>query len=439
MARKPKRYKKSDLISKIKSHLRKRYGVPEELIDYINFDEVIREGMTMSEAYKALVEAYPALEPYLEKRRNIKKIETEAEEDLYSHAKLLESTVEEAEKGDKMAISIVKDLLRKAIVQKDKDAIEIIKMAYNLTPGEFARQVLIPKKIISEKELKDLLEEAKKVSPPPKEVTKPEYIEYERLVKEIRKELKDIDEFLRKFTLEDLKRIGAGGFKAILDKYLSELKLKAEKLKQLKEKLPEKTKEIDSLLKKISTEEKKLNKVFEGLKPFDIEQVIKDAVAKLTEKIAETFREVFKEVLSIELKKEISELQKEIRRATGELTPEDYKYCCTCYYCNLEGKSPPNLAVKYYENLAVCIKHAKLLEKEWASQGLKPQWNPDDMGVCTNCGRMVKLFRCSAGVIYCLDCSMELEDELLFDDQLMQITERARVHVKRVLKKLEKR
>ena len=434
MARKPKRYKKSDLISKIKSHLRKRYGVPEELIDYINFDEVIREGMTMSEAYKALVEAYPALEPYLEKRRNIKKIETEAEEDLYSHAKLLESTVEEAEKGDKMAISIVKDLLRKAIVQKDKDAIEIIKMAYNLTPGEFARQVLIPKKIISEKELKDLLEEAKKVSPPPKEVTKPEYIEYERLVKEIRKELKDIDEFLRKFTLEDLKRIGAGGFKAILDKYLSELKLKAEKLKQLKEKLPEKTKEIDSLLKKISTEEKKLNKVFEGLKPFDIEQVIKDAVAKLTEKIAETFREVFSKELKKEIEKGFEELRKGVGRIT-EFTPEDYKYCCTCYYCNLEGEPNPNLAVKYYKNFAICAEHAELLEKEWASQGLRPQWNPDDMGICTNCGRMVKLFRCSAGLIYCLDCSMRLGRKLVFDDQILLIREKARTHVKRVLEK----
>jgi len=235
--RKPKRYKKSDLISKIKSHLRKRYGVPEEIIDYIDFESIIKEGMTMNEAYEALMRAEPRLKPYLSKRKKIKDIETKIEEDLYKQAKLLDDVVREAEEGDKQAKSIILDLLKKAIVEGDENAIEIIKTAYDLTPGEFAKE-LISRGVISEEDYRKLIEQIKKppIAPKPHE-------EYEKLVQEISKELRDFHNLIDHITYPELKKIGFN----TLHKKLAKIKAKLSELESLKSEIPKKAPDIEKL------------------------------------------------------------------------------------------------------------------------------------------------------------------------------------------------
>jgi len=421
MARKPKRYSKRELINKLRWDLKNRYGVPEDLLDHVDFEGVIREGMTKRQGLEAVVNAHPFLKPYIERKKRLKKVE-EVEEDLSKHAELLIYNVQEAERGDETAKSIIHDLLRKAIVEKDKDAIEVIKEAYNMSPGEFARKVLIPAGIITEEEFKALIEEARKVRPPPLPPEKEE--EYRRAVEELNKTLKDFKEFFEKFTLEDLRKMGYGGVKALFDKYVSELNLRIEKLEQLKKELPQKAEEIDRLIRRAKREIERTQKLVEGIKPYDIEAVLERALSKVAEKITSSVREALRE-----FERTIS---KEIRIATGELTPEELKWCCLCFYG--DGR----LAVRFYDNKAICAVHAKKLEEEWAKHGLQPQWNPDDMGVCTNCGRMVRVFRCSGGLIYCLDCAEELSGKLVFDDQILHVREKARTHIRRIMERLKR-
>jgi len=418
MPKKPKRYEKRDLINKIRSHLRSRYKVPEELIDHINFDEVIQEGMTMSEAYEALVRNYPDLRKYLERRKDIRKIEEEIEEDLYKQAKLIRDMVDLAKRGDELAKELLRDLLERAIVKEDKDAIELIRLAYDTSPGEFARSVLIPAGVISEQDLNFLIEKAKVVRPPPP--PPPEEVEeFERVVKDVEREIEGLKGALRKLTLEDLRKMGVSGLKAIVDRYASELNLKKEKLKRLKEKLPGKSKEIDAVIKKIDREISEAKKFVEGLTAYDVESAILKAVERLGEVIARVIKE------------EMKGLAREIRKLSGELTPEEWKWACVCYYCGQE------LAYKFYENKAVGKICAVKLEKQWRERGLKPEemWNPDDYGECTVCGQLVKVFRCSGGLIYCLEHAAELGMKLVFDDELEPIKTKAKSSVKRILEK----
>jgi len=189
-----KRYKKSDLISKIKSHLRSRYKVPEDILRQIDFEKVIKDGMTMAEAYEALEREYPQLRPYLEKRKKVRYIETRIEEDEKKRLELFRDIVNKALEGDETAISIVKDIIRRAIVDKDANAINLIKKAYDLSPGDFVKRYLIPR-IISESEFKEMIEKIMEKRPPP-------LPNIEKEVKEIRKKLREINESLKKLIPE---------------------------------------------------------------------------------------------------------------------------------------------------------------------------------------------------------------------------------------------
>jgi len=421
--KKYKRYSKRELIRKLKWDLKNRYGVPEERIDHIDFESVIREGMTKIEGREALLREYPWLKPYFTKKevQKITKAE-EIEENLAKNAELLTHTVEQAERGDEVAKDILMDLVRKAIVEKDKDAIEVIKEAYDMSPGDFIGKVLIPAGIFTKEDMDKLIEEVKKVRPPPLPPEKEQ--EYLRVVEELNESLKDLSDFFKKHTLEDLRKIGYAGIKALLDKYIAEVNLKIEKLEQLKKELPQKEREIDRLIRKARREIKNAEKIVEGIKPYDIEQVIEKAVSKVSEKVAEAVSKALEKHLG-SLSKEITKISKAV---TGEVSPEELKWCCKCFYCD-------RLAVKFYENKAFCAVHAKELEKTWREAGIQPQWNPDDMGVCTRCGRLVKVFRCSGGLIYCLDCALELNGELAFDDEMLPLREKMRTHIKRIIKK----
>ena len=418
MAKKPKRYEKRDLIAKIRSHLRSRYRVPEELIDHINFDEVIREGMTMKEAYEALVRAYPDLKKYLERRKDIRKLEEEIEEDLYKQAQLIRDMVSLAEKGDELSKTLLEDLLERAIVNEDKDAIELIKLAYDMTPGEFARSVLIPAGIITEDFLNFLMEKRKVVKPPPPPPKK-ELQEYERLKEETEKLIEEMKSELDKITLEDLKRLGIEGVKKIVDKYASALEVKKKRLEELKKKLPEKASEIERLVKRIDRETSEAKKLVEAARPVDVEKLFAEAMSKIGERLAQVIRDEFKKI------------ERTIKTVTGELEPEEWKWACECFYCRKEP------AIRFYENKAVGAKCAEKLERQWREQGLKPEemWNPDDYGECTICGRLVKVFRCSGGLIYCLEHAFELSQKLVFDDEFEPMREKAKYHVKRIFEK----
>jgi len=410
----PKRYKAYKLIPRIRSHLRSRYNVPEDLIKKIDFSKVIKDGMTMKEAYIALVKAYPELKKYLEKREEIRELEVNVEENLEKKGQILHELVREAEEGKEEAINTIKELIRKAIVEKDPEAIELIKVTYNLSPGAFAHNVLIPRGIITERYLNELIAEMAKERPPP--AVSPEYAEYERAITDLAKEIRELKSFLSKFTIEDLRKVGVKGFQAILDKYIAAIRTREEKLEQLKEKIPEKAEEIERQIKRAEREIEKARRVLEGFKPYDVEYLIDQAVERIVPKI----KRVVEEAISREVAP--------IRRAAGELMPQEWKWCCTCYYG--DGR----LAVKFLENKAICRVHAMELEEEWAKEGIQPQWNPDDMGVCTECGRMVKLFRCSGGLIYCLECAEELSDRLVFDDEFGEIQEKARRSIARVMR-----
>lgn len=417
MAKKPKRYEKKDLIGKIRGHLRSRYKVPEELIDHINFDEVIREGMTMREAYEALVRAYPSLKPYLERRKDIRKLEEEIEEDLYKQANLIRDMVELARKGDEQSKEILRDLAKRAIVDEDKDAVELIKLAYDMSPGEFAKFVLVPAGVLTEKDFAELIEKATEKKRPP--TPPPEEAELERVKEDVEEKLEELRSFLRKFTLEDLRKVGYEGLKSRIEKFESELNLKKKKLEELKKKLPGKEGEIDRIIRKINREVSEAKKVVEGLKPYEVERDFLKAVEKLAERITEVIRE------------EMKYLGREIRKLSGELEPEEWKWACVCFYCGEE------LAYRFYENKAVGRHCAKKLEEEWKRRGLKPEemWNPDDYGECTVCGRLVKVFRCSGGLIYCPEHAAELSMKLVFDDELEPVRQKAKYHVERVLRK----
>lgn len=412
-----KRYKAYKLIPRIRSHLIHRYKVPKDLVDTIDFNAVIVDGMTMKEAYAAIAKAYPELRKYLEKREDIRKLETEVEENIDKQALLLHEVVREAEEGNEDAVNILKYLLRRAIVEKDPEAIDLIKATYNLTPGEFARRILIPRGIIKESYLNELIAEITKARPPP--AVSPEYAEYEKAIADLAKEIRDFKGFLSKFTIEDLRKVGLKSFQAMVDKYVAAIRMKEDKLRQLKEKIPEKASEIERQIKRAEREIKKAKRVIEGFKPYDVEYVVDKAVERIIPKL--------RDVIEDTIKKELTLIRKSVPGA--ELSPEEWKYCCLCFY------GDNRLAVKYYDNKAVCHVHARKLEEEWEEMGLKPQWNPDDTGLCTNCGRLVKAFRCSGGLIYCLECAAELSGKVLFDDELTGAVERAKRNVARIMNK----
>lgn len=421
-----KRYSKRELVNKIRWDLKNRYNVPEDVLDFVDIEAVIQEGMTKSEGLDAVLRAYPDLRSYVEKKKHVADISS-FEEDLYKNAELLRYTVGQAEKGDETAKAILKDLVRKAIVEGDKEAIEIIRVAYNVDAVTFANMYIVPLNILSSEELSAMILEASERIRAP--LPPPKLSEYERLVKDVEGILDELNGLFRKLTLEDLKRIGYKGVLGIIDKFAFDIELKLKKLEELKKDLPEKEKEINSLIERANRNIESARKAVEGIKPVDIEQVLEKALASLSEKIATTFSTTFKKTLSETLGEVEKRITREIRRLSGEVELMDLKYSIVCYY----GDRKP--AVKYYENIAVCAEHAYEMEKVWESQGISPQWNPDDMGVCTNCGRLVKLFRGSGGLIYCLDCSMQLSGKIVFDDEIANIRERARSHLKRILEK----
>jgi len=404
-----KRYENvNELISKLRSHLIKRYRVPKEIVDRIEFEKHLKSGMTLPEAREALLEAYPEIKPYILKEKPKAEIET-VEEDTDKKKRLLLELFNEATAGNKDAKEQILEIFKRAL-KGEKSVIELIRETFDTDVKGFARQ-LLASGIISESEYERFLGEGEKITDKSRELLK-----YTYLVKEIGKELDSMKRDLKKVDLDYIAKHGIKMVEALIAKYHHDIYTKLKELKEFEDKLPEKAREIENIAKMVDSEFAKYQKLLEQFKPVDLSSIMEKITAQISDIVRNTVMDVLSKMgLSTEIPLETAI---EIAQAA-----------CICYYCGRQE------VYALYENKVVCRECALELEKEWKDMKLPPQWNPDNVAVCTECGRRTDTYRCSGGMTYCLDCAAKLEGKIIFDDEVEPYASIARTTTRRIFEK----
>lgn len=390
-----KKYSQKELIAKVKSHLRSRYHVPEDIIAKIDFEKYLKSGMTLPQAREVLMRAYPELIPYIAKERPMQKIE-EKEEDLDKRILLFGEIVKDAEKGDERAKRLVGDLVLKAIKENDEKAKKIIESVFKL-PFDEAINYMLEFNILPDDVVKELRETEKpKITGKEKELSK-----YKFLITDVGREIADLDKEMSKISIEHVAKYGLKVVSATLERYKSDFQAKKAALEAFKTIFPEKTNEIDRTIKLMDYVVQKYEDLFERFAPVDVEAIV-GALARRLEKTVRTA--LVEELAKVGLTPEVQiEEVKDVAIAS-----------CVCYECGKPG------IVRILGSHAYCEYHALLLEEQWKKKGIPPQWNPDMQAVCAECGKVTEYFRCSAGITYCFDCAKKLEGQILFDDEMAQ-------------------